>query len=161
MKARISGVVKDSIVDGPGLRHAVFFQGCPHRCEGCHNSETWDPRKGVVMDVEDIARDAIEDPLCAGITLTGGDPLFQPIQAEQIAKLCKEAGKSVWLYTGYRFEDMCHLPVFWYVDVCVDGPFVEDLKRYDLKWRGSSNQRILNIEKWLETGELEKWNDSY
>ena len=157
MEARIAGISKDSIVDGPGLRHAVFFQGCPHRCTGCHNPHTWDLDGGKFMDVESIAMDAINDPLCSGITLTGGEPLMWKCQASIIAEICKEAGMSVWLYTGFTFENVCYHPLFRYVDVCVDGLFIEKLKSYDLKWKGSSNQRVIDVKKWRETGKVEEW----
>lgn len=159
MKVRIAGIAKDSIVDGPGLRHAVFFQGCGHACEGCHNRHTWDPCGGEEADVDDIVSEAVSDPLCCGVTLTGGEPLDQPEAACEIARRCKEAGLSVWLYTGCRFEDVCHIPVFWWVDVCVDGPFVKVLKQFGLGWRGSSNQRLVDVEEWRKTGEVSEWKD--
>lgn len=158
MKARIAGVSKDSIVDGPGLRHAVFFQGCPHHCEGCHNQHTWDFNGGYTVDVKEIAQAAINDPLCSGITLTGGEPMEQDEEAFELAERCKEAGLNVWLYTGYMFEQVFRSPLFEHVDVCVDGKFVESLKSYDLKWKGSANQRVIDVCKWRETGRIEEWN---
>lgn len=145
MKARIAGVVKDSIVDGPGLRHAVFFQGCPHRCSGCHNQHTWKFNGGELMEIEEIAQAAIDDPLCSGVTLTGGEPLSQAEAACELAALCDKAGLSVWLYTGYKYEDVQDLPVFQHVEVVVDGPYIENLRDYRLEWRGSGNQRIIRL----------------
>ena len=110
-KMRIAGIVKESVVDGPGLRAVVFFQGCPHQCPGCHNPETWDPNGGYEATAEEIwaALGYDENPLLSGITLTGGEPLLQPAAALALARMARARGSNVLLYTGYTWEEILSL----------------------------------------------------
>lgn len=153
----INGVVSDSIVDGPGIRLTIFFQGCPHHCKGCHNPETWDYEFTSDLKVQDIL-DMLElDTLETGVTLSGGEPL-SPCNFEELFKLVKELkkrNKNIWLYTGYVLDEAVKkypeiktelLP---YIDVVVDGPFILEKRDLLLHFRGSSNQRLIDVKKFL------------
>ena len=161
---RLAGVIRESIVDGPGIRTTVFAQGCPHRCEGCHNPQTWDPESGIVFDKEAekelfeiLGRDYI-----SGITFSGGDPLFEGnrMGIERLARKVKleYPDKNIWLYTGYRWEEISALPMMQFIDVLVDGRFMEDLKDTKLHWKGSFNQRIIDVQKSLKNSSLYLYN---
>lgn len=156
MKARIYGLVQNSYVDGPGIRMAVFFQGCLLHCPGCHNRGSWDPNAGIEMDTEEIKRRMAIDPLLAGITLSGGEPFLQPEAALDLAKFAHSLGLNVWCYTGYNMGLMLHMgdaaqvALLKETDVLVDGPYQEDKRTLELKWRGSSNQRVIDVKKSLE-----------
>lgn len=160
MKIRIAGTVADSIVDGPGLRYALFTQGCPHHCPGCHNPQTHDPNGGYEVDVDDILKEIASDPLLDGVTFSGGDPLMQPEPLAIIANEVHKLGLSVIVYTGYSWEriqserrdDWNRLLTN--VDVLVDGPFVQSLHDWKLKFRGSSNQRFVDVKRSLAEGKL-------
>lgn len=151
MKFRAAGVVQNSIVDGLGLRQAVFFQGCLHHCRGCHNEHTWSFTGGHEEDTDNIIRAYQEDELLSGVTLTGGDPFYQLEAAADIARRVKELGGDVWCYTGFVYEDLISLDLpdinsfLCLVDVLVDGPFVQEQRDLSLLWRGSSNQRVLQL----------------
>lgn len=106
MLIRIAGITQDSIVDGPGLRLAVFVQGCPHNCHGCHNPETHDFAGGRLIDTDEIIAMMDGNPLLSGITLTGGEPFCQPDACIELAKAARERGLSVWIYTGYTYMHM-------------------------------------------------------
>lgn len=144
---RIAGIVEESVVDGPGIRTAIFFQGCEHHCKGCHNPHTWNMDGGYLVKREEILTRIKNNPIISGVTLTGGDPLFQAYEALMIAKAVKELGKNLWLYTGFLWEDLIMgdpviTELLELCDTVVEGPFIQELKRGDLLWRGSSNQRI-------------------
>ncbi len=148
MLFRIAGIIPNSCVDGLGLRMAVFFQGCKHCCPGCQNPHTWNFQGGYDYNTNDILTAYKEDELLSGITLTGGDPLYQPIAATVLAKGVKELGGNVWCYTGFVYEEIIEpeqKELLRYVDILVDGPFILDLRDISLLWRGSSNQRILHL----------------
>lgn len=156
MKIRLADdkLLTDSIVDGEGLRAVLWTQGCSHNCKGCHNPETHDFNKGILVDVEKV-KDLIKDlKLQDGITLSGGDPFFQPEACLEIAKFAKEQGLNVWAYTGFLFEDLIKMPkmvdLLKYVDVLVDGKFELENKSLNVKFRGSTNQRIINVKKSLK-----------
>lgn len=161
---RLGGITANSVVDGPGLRTVVFLQGCPRHCPGCHNEELLDPKGGTVVTLEELLgqiRNTIS-PITSGITISGGDPLMQrgPLEKLLIA-LKKEFPKfSVWLFTGYRYEDIKDFPLLQMVDVLVDGPFEQDKRDWDLAFRGSSNQRLIDINKTRELGTLVEWQES-
>lgn len=160
MKARIYGLIQNSYVDGPGIRMAVFFQGCLKHCKGCHNQGAWEPNGGVEMDTEEIKRRMAIDPLLQGITLSGGEPLLQPEAALDLAKFAHSLGLNVWCYTGYEMEDIVRSAtdsqwaLMTEADVLVDGAYIESKRSLDLKWRGSSNQRVIDMKKSLEAGEV-------
>ena len=153
MEIRISGIVDESIVDGPGFRMAVFVQGCPHHCPGCHNPQTHDFDGGTWMDTEDIVRRAIDNPLLDGVTLTGGEPFCQPEACAEIARQARQAGLNVWSYSGWTYEQLLHKPecrcLLDQLDVLVDGPFVLEMRTLELRFRGSSNQRLIDVKRSL------------
>ena len=160
---RIANTIQDSIVDGPGLRFTVFTQGCPHHCPGCHNPETHDPNGGTEITVEELAARMNSNSATGGITLSGGDPFLQAAECAELAKLAHESGRDVWAYTGWTYEQLVRegdpdcLALLEQVDVLVDGPFVEKLKSYDALFRGSTNQRLIDMKKTREKGEVVLW----
>lgn len=141
-------IVEGTSVDGPGLRTSIYFAGCHHACPGCHNPLSWDVDGGREMTVDqlmDVVRDNDFD-----VTFSGGDPLYQPIdQLTELARRIVDAGHTVWLYTGFVYDDIKdnprYNPVLQYVDTVVDGPFVQALRDTQLRFRGSSNQRIIKL----------------
>ncbi|MCH5247835.1 MAG: anaerobic ribonucleoside-triphosphate reductase activating protein [Muribaculaceae bacterium] len=145
---KVLKIVEGTIVDGPGLRTTVYFAGCNHHCHGCHNPQSWDPENGRDMSVDEIF-DIIEYN-GFDVTFSGGEPLMQIENGLlELAGKIKKLGKSIWCYTGYTIEEIKQShqlnPVLNVVDVLVDGPFVESLKDLSLCFRGSSNQRIINL----------------
>ena len=153
----LSGIVTDSIVDGPGIRVTVFCQGCPHHCPGCHNPETWDFGCGTDMEEETILRIVRSNPLCRGVTFSGGEPFAQAAGYARLAKLLKENGYEVASYSGYTFEELLEgspdqQALLNWLDVLIDGPFLQDQKSLEVAFRGSRNQRILDVPKSLAAG---------
>ena len=148
---RIANTVSDSIVDGPGLRFTVFTQGCPHRCPGCHNPDTHDPAGGREAAVEELAEKLLSNPLTDGLTLSGGEPFCQAAECARLAAIAREKGLNVWVYTGYTYERLIAgevpgaMELLAQTDVLVDGPFVEAQKSYAALFRGSSNQRLIDV----------------
>lgn len=162
---RIAGIINNSVVDGPGLRTAIFFSGCRRHCKGCHNPEAQDFNYGKEYTKDDIdkiltlARNVGD----SGITLTGGHPL-EPENYEfayKMVKKAKEHNLNVWLYTGYVFEQIpiMYMDLISLCDVVVDGPFVENLKSNDCLYRGSTNQRLINIKETFDRGEIVLWKN--
>ncbi len=151
---RVSGIVEESIVDGPGLRYVIFTQGCTRACPGCHNPRTHPLDGGTVMDTESIVRQFLENPLLAGITFSGGEPFLQAEPLCSLAEAAHAAGKNVMAYTGFTFEELLDKAqtepsvgrLLELVDTLVDGPYVEALRDLELTFRGSSNQRLLDRE---------------
>lgn len=160
---RICGINYDSLADGEGVRAAIFFSGCGHHCPGCHNPEAQDAHFGQVVSeqmLDEIVQQIIKRPYLSGITLTGGDPLYHRVQIEgflyHLIERMKKNGKkkpNVWLYTGSIFETVKDLAVFRLVDVCVDGPFLMDEADKRLAFRGSRNQRIIDVPASIRAGE--------
>lgn len=150
-KIRISGIVEESIVDGPGFRYVVFTQGCPHHCKGCHNPQTHPFEGGKLMDIDDIFKAFCENPLLAGITFSGGEPFCQPKPLYELAMKVKRLGKTVMTYSGYTFEELEESDNLWVkklllaTDILVDGPYIDELRDLTLQFRGSSNQRVLYL----------------
>ena len=150
-KLRILGTYKETVVDGEGLRYSIYFAGCTHACKGCHNKESWCPDNGTLITEEDsdkIINEINSHPLLDGITLSGGDPLYNPEEMLEVIKYLKEkTGMNIWLYTGYTIEELRkdnkRMAVLEYIDTLVDGKFVQELYDPLLKFRGSSNQRII------------------
>lgn len=145
----ILNIIEDTTVDGPGLRTAIYAAGCPNACLGCHNPESWDIRRGQWMSTEKILRKVLDDPF-ADVTFSGGDPMFQPEGFTELAKAIKEKSrKNIWCYTGYTFEQLVSNPrqreLLEYIDVLVDGRFRQDLRDESLHFRGSSNQRLIDV----------------
>ena len=158
--ARISilDIVEDTTVDGPGFRTTIYCAGCTNRCPGCHNPQSWDIANGREVDVEEILEVILADPF-ADVTFSGGDPMFQPQGFAALARAIKErSNKNIWCYTGYLFEQLIENPaqreLLELVDVLVDGRFVEALMDDQLHFRGSSNQRIIDVPASLEKGEV-------
>lgn len=152
---RISGIVEESIVDGPGLRFTVFTQGCPHHCKGCHNPQTHDFNGGQMMDIDEIFQMYQENPLLSGITFSGGEPFCQPDSLYQLGLKVKALGHNVMVYSGYTYKQLQTMAVndegirhlLSVTDILVDGPYVEALRDLELKYRGSSNQKIIILNK--------------
>lgn len=160
MKLRIADMVNDSIVDGPGLRLTVFVQGCPHGCKGCHNPETHSTSGGRLIDSEEIMEIVKKNTLLDGITFSGGEPFMQSEALAALAKQIKSLGLNVITYTGFLFEDLIKDEkkrlLLEASDYIIDGRFEEDKKSLALVFRGSSNQRIIDVKKTLSTGILTK-----
>lgn len=163
---RIASTISDSIVDGPGLRFTVFTQGCPHHCPGCHNPETHDPAGGREISVEELARIMLGNPLTDGLTLSGGEPFLQAEECAALARIARGRGLNVWAYTGYTYEKLleegepARLALLEALDVLVDGPFVLARKSYDALFRGSDNQRLLDVPASLRAGRAVLWTRS-
>lgn len=163
MNIRIAGTVNDSIVDGPGLRFSIFTQGCPHHCPGCHNPETHDPNGGHDAQTEEIIEKMGKNPLLSGITLSGGDPMVQPIPCLELARAAHEKQLNVWLYTGYTWEQLWNfgnedqIALLKETDVLVDGPFILAQRSLELDYRGSRNQRLIDVKKSLENDQVVLW----
>ena len=160
MEIRLAGVVPESIVDGPGYRLAVFVQGCPHGCPGCHNPGTHDPAGGFLSDTAQIIAQMGRNPLVRGVTLTGGEPMMQAGALCEIARAAREKGLNVWCYTGFTLEallrenDPDRMRLLGLVDVLVDGPYLFRERSLDLLYCGSKNQRLIDMKKTREAGEI-------
>ena len=163
---RYHNITKDDMLNGDGLRAVLWVAGCGHACPGCHNPVTWDAKGGLAFD--DAAKAELFDELkkdyISGVTLSGGDPLFQG-NRDDILSLCRELrqrfpDKTIWLYTGYEWEDVCDLPVMRLVDVVVDGPYIEAMRDTRLLWRGSENQRIIDMKTTLRAGSAVLWEET-
>ena len=150
-------IVEDTTVDGPGFRTSVYSSGCPHHCPGCHNPQSWDIENGHAVEIEEILKVILADPF-ADVTFSGGDPMFQPEGFTALAKAIKQqSNKNIWCYTGFLFEILLQNPaqkaLLEQIDVLVDGRFIEALKDEELRFRGSSNQRIIDVQASLKKGE--------
>ena len=156
---RIAGIVRDSIVNGPGVRDVVFFQGCGKRCKGCHNPETWDYMGGCHRFMGDVINELAESD--NDVTISGGEPFDQIEDLVEFSRRLKAMGKNVWVYTGNVVEPtkFVYRVLAQYVDVIVDGRFVEELKDSNLLFRGSSNQRIIDLPKSVEAEEIVLWEE--
>lgn len=161
-KLRIFGFADDSIVDGPGLRFAIFVQGCKHNCVGCHNPESHDINSGDIYTVADIESMISANPLLDGITLSGGEPFLQAKPLTEIARFAHSKGLNVMTYTGFLYENLvdgANGDNGWYellneTDWLVDGKFELDKRSIELNFKGSSNQRIIDVKKSLDTGNV-------
>jgi anaerobic ribonucleoside-triphosphate reductase activating protein len=150
-------IVEDTTVDGPGFRTSVYSSGCPHHCPGCHNPQSWNIDNGHPVEIEEILKVILDDPF-ADVTFSGGDPMFQPHGFTELAKTIKQqSNKNIWCYTGFLFEELLKHPaqkaLLEQIDVLVDGRFIEALKDEGLRFRGSSNQRIIDVKASLEKEE--------
>lgn len=154
----ILSIVEDTMVDGPGLRTSVYCAGCPNACPGCHNPQSWDIRSGHPMSTDDIMRVIEADPY-ANVTFSGGDPMFQPEGFTALAKdIRRRTAKTIWCFSGFTFEALVRNPrqraLLEQLDVLVDGPFVQSLRDESLIFRGSTNQRIIDVPASLRRGEV-------
>ena len=147
----VCGVEPESIVDGRGIRFVVFVQGCPHRCPGCHNPQSHPFEGGTVMNTDDLFRRIRENPLLRGVTFSGGEPFCQPGPLAELAFLVHSAGLDVTTYSGYRYEELLAMrdpevrDLLDRTDVLVDGPFLQEQKDLTLLFRGSRNQRVIDL----------------
>ncbi len=153
-------IVHSTSVDGPGLRTSVYGAGCDNRCEGCHNPQSWDKAAGHGMTVDEIMADIETQP--GGVTFSGGDPFFQAAGFTALAKAIKErTGKNIWCYTGLTFEYILTSPalatMLQYIDVLVDGRFVSELRSEEAIFRGSTNQRLIDVPASLAAGQAVEW----
>lgn len=148
-----SDLQEDSIVDGEGIRTVIWTQGCSHNCPFCQNPSTHDFNGGFLVPVSDVVKKIRSLEWQDGITLSGGDPMMQPEACLLICKAAKEKGLNVWCYTGFDYEYLIkyakYRNLLKYVDVLVDGKFIMELRNIDLQYRGSSNQRIIDVQKSL------------
>ena len=153
----LSGIISDSIVDGPGIRTTIFSQGCPHHCPGCHNPETWAFGCGTDVPVEALVDIVKSNPLCRGVTFSGGEPFAQAAGFAKLAVLLKAEGYEVASYSGYTFEELlegseAQQQLLSVIDILIDGRFVLAEKSLEIAFRGSRNQRILDVKKSLAAG---------
>lgn len=152
-----SDLTFDSIVDGPGLRMVLWTQGCPHHCVGCHNPQTHDITKGIQVKVSEIIKQIQQSNLQTGLTLSGGEPFLQANQLLDIVEAAKQKGLNIWVYSGFTFEQLLQNPIHKQlldkVDILVDGKYMEEKKDYRLVFKGSSNQRIIDVQSSLINNE--------
>lgn len=155
---KVINILHDSIVDGAGFRSVVFFAGCPHRCHGCHNPQSWNIANGKDLSQANIFTELIENEL-TNVTLSGGEPFLQSMEVSELAKSLKAVGKNIWCYTGYLFEDLLdnpnHRHLLEQIDVLVDGPFELAKRDLSLLYKGSSNQRIIDVQRSLTEGKIQ------
>ena len=154
---RYHNITKDDMLNGDGLRVVLWVAGCSHCCKGCQNPGSWPMYGGEKMDTEFIKKLMVSDSLLSGITLSGGEPFLQPMAALELAQFAKAKGLSVWCYTGYTFEQIREWEdnrkeLLKRIDVLVDGRFEQDMASMELDWRGSANQRLINVPESLEKG---------
>ena len=151
---RVLDIIEDTMVDGTGLRTSIYCAGCAHHCPGCHNPQSWDFGGGRMMSTDEIMDVIKADPF-ADVTFSGGDPMYQADGFAELAEAIKrETDKTIWCYTGFTFEellaDVTKHKLLNMIDVLVDGPFIQSLRNPDLPFRGSSNQRIIDVQKSMK-----------
>lgn len=156
-KLSILNVIHDTTVDGPGFRTAIYAAGCAHRCPGCHNPQSWDIKNGTPHTIDQLLEIIKEDEF-ANVTFSGGDPLFQVEGFTQLAQRIKaETDKNIWCYTGFLYENILKSErlsqILPFIDFLVDGRYIEALRSEELRFRGSSNQRIINVQTLDEYGD--------
>lgn len=162
MEIRIAGKVRESVVDGPGLRFVIFAQGCCHRCKGCHNPDTWDLLGGEPVKAEDLLKQVKEERLIKGVTFSGGEPFLQAAPLAWLGREIKKQGLDLITFTGYTWqelralcsEDLTANDLMQVSDYIVDGPFILGEKDFDLPFRGSRNQRIIDVKKSIAAGKV-------
>ena len=158
MKIRLFGTVDDSIVDGPGLRYTIFTQGCFHNCSGCHNPKSHDINGGYLKDIQDILSEITANPLLDGITLSGGEPMLQVKPLIEICTEVKAMGLNIVVYSGFTYEEILKdakkKELLQLCDMLIDGKFEQDKKSLALLYRGSANQRLINVQESLKQGKV-------
>ncbi len=158
MELRVNGIIEESIVDGPGIRYVVFTQGCYHDCEGCHNPETHCPNGGKVKRTREILTEVKENPLISGVTFSGGEPMLHAAVLSSLCDELKKIGKDIVVYSGHTFEEITSCPNMLdfasKCDILVDGKFEVSRKNLLLTFKGSENQRIIDVAKSLENNEI-------
>lgn len=161
-KIQLAGVIRESIVDGPGIRFVVFTQGCPHHCPGCHNPETHDPAGGYTGDTDRLLDAFQKNPMLAGMTFSGGDPFLQAEPLAHLARQVHAMGKNIITYTGYTYEYLtAHFTehpewrgLLQETDILIDGPYIESQRSLTLHFRGSANQRAIDVKASLAAGQI-------
>lgn len=160
---RYHDIQHDTMLQGEGLRVAIFFSGCEFRCKGCHNSIAWDRNSGIPFDTDAWCEieDELDKDYIQGLSVLGGEPLTDYNRAE-VTQLCKHAKaifpkKDIWLYTGFLYEQVKDLEIMQYLDVLCEGPFIESLKDENVHWVGSTNQRVIDVKETLKKGEIVLW----
>lgn len=157
---QVMDIVRGTTVDGPGFRTSIYLAGCNHRCPGCHNPQSWSQEAGHPMTLEEIMKIVREENF--DVTLSGGDPLLNPVSTGQLVSVLKEDGRNVWLFTGYSWEEIIAdaelRSAIEEADTVVDGSFIEALKDPDLIFRGSTNQRIINVRRSLADNMIHLWH---
>jgi|SRR5471030_2354524 len=159
---RLSGIAYESLVNGPGMRRVFFAQGCKHNCNGCFNKDTHDFYGGEERNIDELIKDTLDNPILRGVTFSGGDPFEQADKFTYMAKAFKEKGLNIWSYTGYTYEYIIENKdkvLGWNellnnIDVLVDGRFEKEKRQDGLKFRGSTNQRIIDVQKSLKLNEV-------
>lgn len=164
-KISVLKIVEDTTVDGSGFRTSIYAAGCEHGCKGCHNPESWEISNGKWMDIDEILK-IIESNFLAQVSFSGGDPLFQPEAFTELARRIKlETQKNIWCYTGFTFQKILRNPklsaILPYIDVLVDGQFIEKKKVANLPFVGSSNQRIINVKESLKANKMVEWKNPF
>ena len=149
MEIQVLSVVSDTIVDGPGFRTSIYCAGCLHGCKGCHNPQSWNPKSGRSASTEELLNEVLKNEF-NNVTFTGGDPFYQAEAFAELARMIKEeSNKTIWCFTGFLYEELIQIQaaneLLKFIDVLVDGPFIEELKDESLRFRGSSNQRTINL----------------
>ncbi|MBS7318758.1 MAG: anaerobic ribonucleoside-triphosphate reductase activating protein [Prevotella sp.] len=155
---QVLDIIEDTMVDGPGFRTSIYCAGCYHECPGCHNPQSWNPGGGHPMTTDEVMKIIVADPY-ANVTFSGGDPLYQAEGFTELARAIRsQTQKTIWCYTGFTFEAIVKIPRYRQlldeIDVLVDGPFVKSLRDEDLLFRGSSNQRLIDVPASLVKGEV-------
>ncbi len=160
MKLRVLDIIAGTSVDGPGLRTSIYFAGCNHHCPQCHNPQSWDSNSGKEMSIDEIIDIVKAEDF--DVTFSGGDPLLQTELLLHLAHAIKNLGKTIWCYTGYTYEEILDSPtlspILQYIDVLVDGRFINTLRDISLRFRGSSNQRLIDISKSTSSN-IVLWED--
>ncbi|GAA0177982.1 anaerobic ribonucleoside-triphosphate reductase activating protein [Clostridium sediminicola] len=159
---RLSGIIYESMVNGTGIRRVIFAQGCIHNCKGCFNPETHPLQGGELVDMNQLIEDVVSNPMLTGVTFSGGDPFEQAKEFAYIAREIKNSGKDIWCYTGYTFEDIIkNLKIregweelLYNIDVLIDGKFEKEKIDKKIKYRGSTNQRIIDVKNSLNEGKV-------
>ena len=155
---QVLDIIEDTMVDGPGFRTSIYCAGCHHECPGCHNPQSWNPGGGHPMTTDEVMKIIVADPY-ANVTFSGGDPMYQAEGFTELARAIRsQTQKTIWCYTGFTFEAIVKIPRYRQlldeIDVLVDGPFVKSLRDEDILFRGSSNQRLVDVPASLAKGEV-------
>ena len=167
MRLRLAGITRESVVDGPGIRVVVYAQGCPHGCPGCHNPDTHDPSGGELFDVEQVAQIIRSVPIAQGVTFSGGEPFSQAEAFAELGRMLKSSSLNIVTYTGYVWEDLVKSSSAAWQDLLslttllIDGPFSEGERNLSLAFRGSGNQRIIDVAESLRKNQPVVVSDIY
>lgn len=157
---RVLDIIEDTMVDGPGFRTSIYCAGCNHQCPGCHNPQSWAFDGGREMSISELMKIITADPF-ANVTFSGGDPMYQAAGFAELARaIHTHTNKDIWCYTGFTYESLIHKDqraLLEQIDVLVDGPFIQKLRDPDLLFRGSSNQRLIDVQKSIYAREVILW----